>query len=60
MVYPDQLKSLAEKIKNLPTLKPVIYQSTLTTPLVHQKWVFFLLVALLSAEWFLRRYFGAY
>lgn len=60
MVYPDQLLTIADKIKQAPTIKPVIYQSTQTTPLIHLKWVFFLLALLLSLEWFLRRYFGAY
>ncbi len=60
MVYPDDLLAIADKIKQAPTIKPVIYQSTQTTPLIHFKWVFFLLVLLLTLEWFLRRYFGAY
>ncbi len=60
MVYADGLLSIADKIKSAPTIKPVIYQATQTTPMVHLKWVFFLLALLLSVEWFLRRYFGAY
>ncbi|MCS6928771.1 MAG: hypothetical protein NZM43_04655 [Saprospiraceae bacterium] len=60
MVYPRDLLSIADKIKQMSNIKPVIYQSTQTTPLIHLKWVFFLLVLLLSLEWFLRRYFGAY
>ncbi len=60
MVYPHELLSIAEKIKQTPTIKPVIYQATQTVPMVHLKWVFFLLALLLSLEWFLRRYFGAY
>jgi len=60
MVYANDLLTLADKIKQAPTIKPVIYQSTQTTPLVHLKWVFFLLALLLSTEWFVRRYYGAY
>lgn len=60
MVYPDGLSSIAEKIKNNQTVRPVIYQSTTTNPLINLKWIFALLALLLSLEWFLRRYFGAY
>lgn len=60
MLYPAQLASIADKIKANQTVKPVIYQSTSTNPLINLKWIFALLALLLSAEWFLRRYFGAY
>ncbi|MBL7826500.1 MAG: hypothetical protein JNJ57_07715, partial [Saprospiraceae bacterium] len=59
-VFPGQLSDIAEKIKANQTVKPVIYQSTTTNPLINLKWIFALLAFLLSAEWFLRRYFGAY
>jgi len=52
--------SIAEKIKANQTVKPVIYQTTKTNPLINLKWIFALLALLLGAEWFLRRYFGAY
>ncbi len=47
---------LAEK----GTVKPVMYETTQTRSVINLKWIFFLLTALLTAEWFLRRYFGAY
>ncbi len=59
-VGPDALASIAELIKNKETIKPVIYQTTKTNPIINLKWIFALLAALLAAEWFLRRYFGAY
>lgn len=59
-VFPAQLASIAEKIKTNQTVKPVIYQTTKTNPLINLKWIFALLALLLAAEWFLRRYFGAY
>lgn len=59
-VYPAQLASIADKIKANQTVKPVIYQSTSTNPLINLKWIFALLALLLTAEWFFRRYFGAY
>jgi hypothetical protein len=59
-VFPAQLTSILDKIKNNQTVKPVIYQTTSTSPLINLKWIFALLALLLTAEWFLRRYFGAY
>ena len=59
-VFPAALTSIAEKIRADKTVKPVIYQTTKTNPLINLKWIFALLAALLAAEWFLRRYFGAY
>lgn len=52
--------SIAEKIKNNAVVKPVIYQTTQTNPLINLKWIFALLAVLLGLEWFLRRYYGAY
>jgi hypothetical protein len=60
MVFQNGLASIAEKIRNNQTVKPVIYQTTSTNPLINFKWIFALLAILLALEWFLRRYFGAY
>lgn len=59
-VFSDGLSTLAEKIQTNQSVKPVIYASTKTNPLINLKWIFALLAGLLALEWFLRRYFGAY
>ena len=59
-VFPAQMGSIAEKIRANQAVKPVIYQTTRTNPLINLKWIFLLLASLLAGEWFLRRYFGAY
>lgn len=59
-VAPTALASIAEKIRSKETVKPVIYQTNRTNPLINLKWIFALLAGLLVLEWFLRRYFGAY
>lgn len=41
-------------------INPVIYQSTETKSVINFKWLFGLLLLLLSVEWFLRRYMGSY
>jgi hypothetical protein len=60
MLFPNQLSAVAEKIRSNETVKPVIYQTAETNPLINLKWIFALLALLLAAEWFMRRYFGAY
>jgi hypothetical protein len=59
-VLPGALSSLVDKIKANQSVKPVIYQTTKTNPLINLKWIFAILAFLLAFEWFLRRYFGAY
>lgn len=59
-VFSTQIAAIADKIKANETVKPVIYQTTQTNPLINLKWIFALLALLLAGEWFLRRYFGAY
>ncbi len=60
LVYPGEASSIAGLLKEKGNVKPVIYQTTKTQPLINLKWMFFLLLILLSTEWFLRRYFGGY
>lgn len=57
---PDELNALPELIRQLNTAKPVIYESARTRSLINLRWIFGILVGLLSLEWFLRRYFGDY
>jgi hypothetical protein len=59
-VYPDQMDKLADQILENDSIKPVLYSSTQTRPLIHLKWLCLILLAALSVEWFLRRYYGGY
>lgn len=54
----DQLNTLIKE--KTGGLKPTIYASTSTKPLLNSKWLFALIFLLLSAEWFLRRLSGNY
>jgi hypothetical protein len=60
LVYPNQMSDLPQQIAAKGNVKPVLYQTTQTNPIINLKWIFFLLMGLLTLEWFLRRYFGAY
>lgn len=60
LVYPDQIASIPNLIEAKGTVKPVLYQTSKTRSVMNLKWIFFVLLGLISLEWFLRRYFGAY
>jgi hypothetical protein len=60
VVYPAQLDALAEQLRNENKLPAIRYESTSTRSVINLKWIFFLLLGLLSGEWLLRRYWGSY
>ena len=60
LYYPGEISQLGQAILTKDSIKPVIYQTTKTRSVINLKWIFFLLLSLLSLEWFLRRYHGAY
>ena len=60
MVYPNDIMSLKDLLLQNKNIKPVLYQTSSTKAIIHLKWLFFLILTLLSTEWFLRRYFGNY
>ena len=60
LLYPAQLSELPSRIQAKGTVKPVMYQTTKTRSIINLKWIFFILLGLLTLEWFLRRYFGGY
>jgi len=60
LVYPRDLDQLADQILSNESIKPVLYSTTQTRPVIHLKWLCFILLGALSVEWFLRRYYGRY
>jgi len=60
VVMPNQVEALGDEILEMDSIKPVLYSSTQTQPLIHLKWLCLVLLAALSLEWFLRRYYGGY
>ena len=60
MVYPKDMVSLADSIKSRTNIKPVMYTTNKTQTAMNLKWIFFLIISILSVEWFARRYFGSY
>lgn len=58
LFYEDGLNALYDSIVNNPNIKPVSYSEKKTESLMNSKWLFFLILILLSAEWFLRKFYG--
>ncbi|RZJ88631.1 MAG: hypothetical protein EOO20_13165, partial [Chryseobacterium sp.] len=55
MVYPDRIASLTDLILKNEKIRTVSYQDKSYEELIDLKWIFFLLILLLSSEWFLRK-----
>ena len=60
MVAAANLGTLNDKLKEKGTVKPIIYETSKTRSVINLKWICFLLIGLLTLEWFFRRYFGGY
>jgi len=60
LFYPNELEKLLEKINSRDDIKSVAYTHDTLSDLINLKWIFFLLLLLLSAEWFIRKRNGLY
>lgn len=60
MHYLSTAKNIADEINNKNQLKPVLYDTFLTESAINLKWIFVLLLVLLSLEWGTRKYLGGY
>ncbi len=59
-VVTSNIAQLADMIQAKNTIKPVLYVTNKTQSVINLKWIFGLLLLLLAAEWFIRRYWGSY
>ncbi|MFW6290011.1 MAG: hypothetical protein ACOC0R_03500 [Mariniphaga sp.] len=55
-----QSEQIINSIKESNYLKPVSSFTEMITELLNMRWLFFVLLLLLSVEWFLRKYWGIY
>ena len=60
MYYPQQWNELYNSIINNQNIVSVASTEEKLVSLINLKWIFFLLLAFISLEWFLRRYNGGY
>jgi hypothetical protein len=55
LIYPHQLDQLAEKLQAREDVKSVSYSEKKLDDLLNLKWIFFILLGLISLEWFIRK-----
>lgn len=58
LYYKNQLEQLQKDILLSESIKSITYSHKQLTDLVNLKWLFFIILAFLSVEWFLRKYHG--
>jgi len=54
----DNWINIATTLKDNPHFKTKVYSTKSLSDLIHLKWILFLIVVLLSIEWFIRKYSG--
>ena len=60
LIYPQNLLQVIDKIKSKEEIASVAFQEEEIEDIINLKWIFFLIIALLSLEWFARKRAGAY
>ncbi|MFI5160409.1 MAG: hypothetical protein ACHQHN_03990 [Sphingobacteriales bacterium] len=55
VLYPSQINQLADLIRKNDNIKTVVYEDKHYSDLVDLKWIFAVILALLSIEWFVRK-----
>lgn len=58
--YPGELENLTEHLKAREELKPVVIEKLSFSDVLNLKWIFFLILAIFSTEWFFRKWNGGY
>lgn len=59
MFYPNQLAELRNALQQNETIKPVIYKKEELKSWINLKWLFVFIVAMMSVEWFVRKWNGS-
>ncbi|HUM45949.1 MAG TPA: hypothetical protein PLD84_03405 [Chitinophagales bacterium] len=60
LYYPSQWNDLAAEIRAKQDIKPVLYSSTRTEPLINLRWLIIPILLLLALEWGIRKFNGGY
>jgi hypothetical protein len=56
----DKIKDWVNEMEKQETAKPIFFNETKVTELIHAKWFFFIIVFCFAGEWILRKYLGSY
>ena len=59
MFAPSQLTALENQLLQNQTIKPVTYSSVETTQVIDLKWLFYIILVLLCAEWMFRKRYAS-
>lgn len=57
---PSEVNKIYENIKSNSDIVPISYAEKQMKELISFKWIFILILTLISTEWFCRKYFGGY
>jgi hypothetical protein len=60
LFYPNQLDQLSDSLLSNPNIKTITYSHKDISELIDLKIIFFILLVLLSLEWFVRKFNGLY
>lgn len=60
MIQTSEISQLEQLISEKGNVKPVLHEKIKTLTLIHLRWICFLILGLLTAEWFIRKYHGSY
>ena len=60
LFYPKQLDELAKELNAKEDIAIISYERKKFTDLIELKWLFFVILAFVSAEWFIRKWNGLY
>ncbi|MDA3819006.1 MAG: hypothetical protein PF590_00820 [Candidatus Delongbacteria bacterium] len=60
MFYPGDIETIPQRLQAYDINKTRIITSQSHSVLLNLKWIFFLLLGLISVEWFFRKFFGGY
>jgi len=55
MLLPPQISRLSDLIKKNDNIKTIVYEDKHYSDIIDVKWIFAIILALLSAEWFMRK-----
>ncbi len=60
MYTPTDLEKLIEQLAKKEDIVPIAHTQKKLQDLIHFRWLFFIFLLLISAEWFMRKYLGNY
>jgi len=60
LFYPTQIQELVKAIESKAEVKPVMYSTTRTEPLINLRWLMIPILLLLALEWGIRKFNGGY